>query len=342
MSQPMWGVHNEDPSIDFVGGGFVAIGSHLPGDLSGLAANREALKAAIAQELPDAKPRSVAGWAGVVVRFAHSMQVGDLVVHPVKSESTVAIGRVTGQYTYLGGGVPKPHRRSVVWLKTGIPRTAFSQGALYEIGSFLAVFAVKTHCDEFFGAIDIDVENTPSAPVETTDALDDAASKVDEPSAARIEQATQDFIVRTLHAELEGHEFEHLVAEVLRAMGYEARVTQASGDGGVDVLASRDRLGLEPPLIKIQCKRTTSTIGGPDVQALVGTLAHGGNERALFVTLGGFSPAARQIAAHRHDVRLIGAEELVSLLLEHYDALPARYRRMLPVRQVYVVDQELE
>ena len=338
----MWGVHNEDPSIDFVAGGFVAIGSYLPGDLSGVAGDREALKAALSRELPDAKPRSIAGWAGILMRFADSMQVGDLVVHPVKSESTVAIGRITGPYTYLGEQVVKAHRRPVEWIKVGIPRTEFSQGALYEIGSLLAVFGVRTHCEEFLRAVDAGTGTSATTVVEEAYALDEVAAKVDEPSAARIEQATQDFVVRTIHAELGGFEFEHLVAAILRAMGYEARVTQATGDGGVDVLASRDRLGLEPPLIKVQCKRTTNTIGGPEVQALVGTLAHGGNERALFVTLGGFSPSARQIAAHRHDVRLIGAEELVLLLLEHYDALPARYRRMLPVRQVYVVDQELE
>ena len=124
-------------------------------------------------------------------------------------------------------------------------------------------------------------------------------------------------------------------------MGYETRVTEVTGDGGVDVLAYRDRLGLEPPIIKVQCKRTTNTIGGPDVQALIGTLSPGGAERALFVTLGGYSKDARQISLHRHDLRLIDGPTLVDLLIEHYDALSARYRRLLPMRPVYVVDQDL-
>ncbi|HMV73030.1 MAG TPA: hypothetical protein PKA87_01810 [Microthrixaceae bacterium] len=42
-------------------------------------------------------------------------------------------------------------------------------------------------------------------------------------------------------------------------------MTPASGDG-VDDIAYRDPLGLEPPIIKVQCKRTLNTIGGPDVQ----------------------------------------------------------------------------
>lgn len=40
---------------------------------------------------------------------------------------------------------------------------------------------------------------------------------------------------------------------LLRAMGYRTTVTQKSGDGGVDVIASRDPLGIEPPIIKVQC-----------------------------------------------------------------------------------------
>src|SRR3954452_23422992 len=60
-------------------------------------------------------------------------------------------------------------------------------------------------------------------------------------------------------------------------------VTVATGDGGVDVIASRDPLSIEPPIIKVQCKRTTSTIGSPAVQQLGGALAHGGSELGLFV-----------------------------------------------------------
>src|SRR5690606_27433813 len=71
----------------------------------------------------------------------------------------------------------------------------------------------------------------------------------------------------------------------LRAMRYEARLTRFSGDGGVDVIAHRDAFGAEPPLIKVQCKQTTSKIGGHDAQRLVsargnGALGTSGGERA--------------------------------------------------------------
>ena len=60
---------------------------------------------------------------------------------------------------------------------------------------------------------------------------------------------------------------------MLQAVGYRARVTSASGDGGFDIVAHRDPLGVEAPIIKVQCKRTTASQGGPQVQQLTGTLS---------------------------------------------------------------------
>lgn len=103
---------------------------------------------------------------------------------------------------------------------------------------------------------------------------------------------------------LEGVQFEHFVAHVLEAMGYRTNVTQASGDGGFDIIAHRDPLGLEPPIIKVQCKRTTGSMGGPEVQRLIGTLASGNTELGLFVTLGAYSKDAQHLGRTRQDLRL--------------------------------------
>jgi predicted Mrr-cat superfamily restriction endonuclease len=80
-------------------------------------------------------------------------------------------------------------------------------------------------------------------------------------------------------------------------MGYHARVTQASADGGIDVIAHRDGLGFEPPIIKVQCKQTLSTNGRPDVQKLYGAIEK--EEKGLFVTLGSFSTHVHLSRANR-------------------------------------------
>jgi hypothetical protein len=74
-------------------------------------------------------------------------------------------------------------------------------------------------------------------------------------SAGRIKDDTRDFIVATLTRELEGADFERFVAHLLQQMGYRTRVTQASGDGGVDIIAC-------------QCARSTSWTADPTAPKL--------------------------------------------------------------------------
>jgi restriction system protein len=120
-----------------------------------------------------------------------------------------------------------------------------------------------------------------------------------------------------------------------------AALVPFSGDGGVDVLVSRDPLRLQPPTIKVQVKRTTSSIGGPAVQALIGTLAPGGNELALFVTLGNYSSDATRIARTRQDIRLLSGAEFIDLVFEYYSKLDAEWQRLIPLRLVHAVDRDL-
>jgi restriction system protein len=162
----------------------------------------------------------------------------------------------------------------------------------------------------------------------------------DEPNAQRVETYSRDFVEGILRG-MEPVQFENLIAAVLRAMGYHAEVTQLSGDGGVDVLASHDPLRLQPPTIKVQVKRTTSSIGGPAVQALLGTLAPGGSELALFVTLGNYSNDATHIARTRQDIRLLSGAQLIDLVFEYYNKLDSEWQRLLPLRLVYAVDRDL-
>ena len=46
-----------------------------------------------------------------------------------------------------------PNGRDVTWLTQGLSRDQFTQGCLYEFGSALSVFKIKTHDDEVLSAI---------------------------------------------------------------------------------------------------------------------------------------------------------------------------------------------
>jgi restriction system protein len=105
-------------------------------------------------------------------------------------------------------------------------------------------------------------------------------------------------------------------------------------DGGVDIVAHKDELGFEPPIVKVQVKSTTGSVGDPEVSSLYGKVANG--EFGLLVTLGTFTSKATSFAKSKSNLRLIDGEELVRLIYHHYDQFDSRYKGLLPLRRVYV------
>jgi restriction system protein len=79
---------------------------------------------------------------------------------------------------------------------------------------------------------------------------------------------------------------EDLVAHLLERMGYRVRKTPVN-EPSIDLIAHRDLLGLEPPIIKVQVKSGAGAVSDRDVSALAGKL--GQSEYALVVTVATFS-----------------------------------------------------
>lgn len=332
----MWGIHNDVLGAELIEQGFVSVGWEKVPDLRTVGHDQETIKAFLETAYPEVKAGAIPVWAGMLRKFGYEMRVGDLVVAPVKADSTISIGRITGDYEYVEAAPVHRHRRTVAWLRTGIPRASFPQPALYEIGSALTLFQVKKHRAVFESALTTLVPKPGKIPPE----VEDPDWVEEEPSAAKLEQFTRDYVLKHLLSDLTPEEFEHFTADLLRAMGYQARVTQFSGDGGVDVIAHRDPLGIEPPLIKVQCKHVSNPMSRPDVQRLIGTLSTG--ELGLFVTLGSYTRDATSLEREKQNVRLLGGNDVVRLTLEHYEDLQERWRSKLPLRRVYVVDREAE
>lgn len=333
----LWGIHNDQSALDLIEGGFISIGWDALGNLTGVSPDRENLKQLVAAAYPDAKPGAIPVWAGVLARFIGEIKIGDLVVSPNKADRTLNFGVVDSDFYVEVDAEVHRNRRRVKWTQIGVPRDSFTQPALYEIGSAVTLFRVKNHTAEFLAFL-----GEPSSIVVTTPP--DKAPPVvelieDEPSAERVDTYSRDFVIDVLKR-MDAFRFEHFVAGLLTAMGYRASATVATGDGGVDVIASRDPLAIEPPIIKVQCKRTVSTIGGPDVQKLAGALALGGSELGLFVTLGAYSSDALHLERTRQDLRLVNGSQLIDLIFEHYETLDPEWKRLLPLRRVYAVDRD--
>ncbi len=175
----------------------------------------------------------------------------------------------------------------------------------------IGCFRIKHHLDEFLvkagrmTASDEDVED---------ENVDDETATLS--VSRQAEETTADFVIRRVMERLSGHQFEEFVANLLECMGYTARVTQKSGDGGVDIIAHRDALGFQPPIVKVQCKRTTSQVAGADVNQLLGTLGEG--EYGLFICLGSFGRAAVEMDGNRSRLRLLDGEDFVGMVLENH------------------------
>lgn len=143
-----WGIHNNQSSIDPVADAAVRIGWDEMGDLSQLAATRDAFKAALADRMPEIGEASLPNQAGTVYRFVHAVKVGDIVVCPDRRTSTLNIGRVSGPYEFHPESDLHKQWRPVEWIRTGVPRNELSYAAQEEISSATTLFKISTGEEE--------------------------------------------------------------------------------------------------------------------------------------------------------------------------------------------------
>lgn len=327
----IWGVHagrTGDADSLFLDKQIVALGWHEMGDLSKLPATREAFRDRVAAVYPAKKPGAIPNNAGQLYRFVHELAIGDLVAYPSKVDRKIHIGRVNGAYAHVNGSSGYVHQRKVKWLKQ-VPRTAFTQGALYEIGSAMSFFQIRNYADEYRAFVD------GKAPAEPPGKDETVAVVADE-----IERSTRDFVLKRLSQELKGHPFAEFVAHLLNTMGYRTRLSPEGTDGGVDIIAHRDELGFEPPIIKVQVKSGEGSTGDPAVSALYGKIERG--EYGLVVSLGPYTNQAKSFARSKANLRLLDGEGVVDLIFQHYEQLDSKYKGLLPLKRVYVPESAEE
>lgn len=88
------------------------------------------------------KAGAIPNYTGQLWALRDRIQVGDLMVLPLKTTSQIAFGRVTGGYEYLADELD-PSRRHILrvkWERTDVPRTAIKQDLLFMLGSAITVF----------------------------------------------------------------------------------------------------------------------------------------------------------------------------------------------------------
>lgn len=105
----------------------------------------------------------------------------------------------------------------------------------------------------------------------------------------------------------DGHAFEEWVAQSLERFGWEAEVTSAGGDQGIDVIAS-----FEGKRIGIQCKLYTGSVGNKAVQEAHAGKSYYGLDKVAVLTNSEFTRSARELA-EMTDVILLSQHDIPHL-----------------------------
>jgi len=149
------------------------------------------------------------------------------------------------------------------------------------------------------------------------------------------EQNAQDSLENHI-AKMNPYEFQDLVAALLRGMGYYTPFVAPWGkDGGVDIVAYRDPLGIESPRIQVQIKHRQSPASVQEVRQLMGLLKRQGDV-GLFIATAGFTPDAKMTARTSDvHVELVDLARFINLWKQFYGKLPDEDKALLPLTPIY-------
>lgn len=310
--------------------GVVTIGWNELPNLSNLK-NKNELTKLYVQIHPKAKKNQIANEVGQVWRFAREMQVGDLVALPLKTQSSVAIGKVEGPYEYKELADNIKHIRRVKWIKT-IRRSAFDQDILYSLGAFMTVCRIKRHDAEDRVLRLLQAAEPPEA---------DETSKVISEETVDIEESTRDQVTKYIGTKFKGHGMARLVEAILHAQGYVTRRSPPGPDGGVDILAAAGPLGFNKPWLCVQVKSSSSQVDVHVLRELQGVMSRVRAEQGLLVAWGGFNGACIKEASDAFfAIRLWDQGALLEEIFKYYERFDDALRAELPLKKIWALVME--
>jgi len=310
--------------------GVVAIGWNRLPDLSKIKTRAE-LKDLYNSTYEGASQNAVVNMVSQIWRFMHDIQVGDLVALPMKSQPSVAIGKIEGDYEFKELAPNVKHIRKAKWLKI-LPRSEFDQDLLYSLGAYMTVCRIERNEAE---------RRIRSMLGEKGQSKHDGGENQEPP--IDIETYAKDEIVKEIGRKYKGHALADLVAGVLKAQGYVIETSPPGPDGGVDIFASRGSLGFEHPRICVQVKSTSNQCDVKTLRELSGVMTKKKADQGLLVSWSGFTSALDKEAKDDFFViRLWDSDDLMKALFENYDRLEEELRAELPLKRIWTLVREQE
>jgi restriction system protein len=307
--------------------------------------DRDELLGLLQDTYPTERRKTHASWQNQIWPIRDTMQVGDLVALPLKMRAAIAFGTVTGDYAYRTDLLDGPqHTRPVKWLAQ-VPRSEFDPDMLFSFGAFMTVCRIaRNDAEQRIRAI-LQQETWPAAaemrtaprptnlrapsrsplPLTVVDLMDQAKTMIRDRIAQRFK----------------GHRLAELVAALLETQGFHARLSPPGVDGGVDILAGRGPLGLDPPRLVVQVKSQDTKLDVRVLRELSGVMSRFQADQGLLVGWGGFNQAVRTEALGDYfRMRLWDADDLVRAVETEYGRLPPLIRAEIPLKQVWALAPE--
>lgn len=282
----------------------------------------------ISEQNPGGKALSLKVGAWQTLRFLTEVKLGDLIVTYDRDERLYLLGEVVSGYVF----VDEPriaHARKVKWTRKA-PRDALSLEAKNALGAISTLFLVREEAAQELIAHAVPLDASPaSLPPPASPPTPEAIADLRQQTVDQSEELIEDRIDR-----LDWEQMQHLVAGILRAMGYKARVSPAGPDRGYDIFASPDGLGLEDPRVFVEVKHRAGRMGSKEIRSFLG--GRSPSDKCLYVSTGGFTKDARYEADRASvPIRLLDLADLRALLLEHYERLDPEAAALVPLRRIY-------
>jgi restriction system protein len=153
------------------------------------------------------------------------------------------------------------------------------------------------------------------------------------------EEEARQHMLNYLARAVNPYDFQDLVGKLLEGMGYHVVWIAPKGkDGGLDLLAQRDPLGVSGPRIKGQVKRRLDRKTTEEELRSFLSLVEP-DDVGVYISLGGFTSDCKSLSRRTsRRVTLIDGADLLELWFEYFDRLDEEGRQLLPIKRVYYLD----
>ncbi len=316
--------------------GIIATGMEGLPDLSGIR-SRDEIKEILSGINPEDSIHRIANYAGQFWSFVSKMKTGDLVMLPQKTK-VFAVGRITGGYKYRED-LPTEikHTRAVGWLEKEIPRSSLGDDLTFFWGAFMTGQLKRNNAEERILAV-LDGNPDPYLNSDITKELEGDVVVDEWIPPFDLEQYSMDQIRSYIGKRFKGHELSRLITELLKAQGYQTRMSPPGPDGGVDILAGRGPMGFDNPRLCVQVKSGVDSVNINPIRELQGIMKNFGAEQGLFVSWSGFkSSVYRDASKLFFEIRLWDADDVVKSLMKNFDNLPEDIQAEIPLKRIWTL-----